>query len=87
MSTQVASLAAYGYDASNTPMRRHEVIDIATSVFGFTVIMDRLIALSDAIIEPTEKANMVDDIVWYKGMLSIYGLEVNALNEKYKKYD
>ena len=82
-----ASLAAYGYNASNTTTSRHASIDIATSVFGFTIILDRLIALSDAILEPNEKANVSDDIAWYKDMLSIYGLEVNTHNEKYKKYD
>ena len=55
--------------------------------FGFTVIMDRLIELSDAIEPSIEKSNMSDDIVWYKDMLRIYGLEVNTRYEKYKKYD
>ena len=82
-----ASLAAYGYDASNTANHRQVAIDIATSVFGFTVIMDRLIELSDAIEPSIEKSNMSDDIVWYKDMLRIYGLEVNTRYEKYKKYD
>lgn len=82
-----ASLAAYGYDASNTAKNRQVAIDIATSVFGFTVIMDRLIELSDAIEPCIEKSNMSDDIVWYKDMLRIYGLEVNTRYEKYKKYD
>ena len=82
-----ASLAAYGYDASNTVNNRRESIDIATSVFGFTVILDRLTALSDAMEPSVEKTNMSSDIVWFKDMLSIYGLEVNARYEKYKKYD
>ena len=84
----MANLRAYGYDAKSTEQDRRKAIDSATAPFGFTVILDRLTMMFEAILEPcVEKSNMIEDINWYKGMLSIYGSSVSARYFKYRIYE
>ena len=61
---------------------------MATSAFGWTVIYGRLLDVSGAMQEPcVEKSNMADDVLWYKDMRGIYGLNVNERYAKYRMYE
>ena len=83
----VASLSAYGYDASDNEHDRRVAIDMATAVFGSTIIMKRLVNISDAIGPCAQKRNMTEDIAWYDGMKNIYGKLPDERRVQYRMYE
>ena len=84
----VVNLRAYGYDAADDDdTKRRAALDLATACFGFAVILDRLMRLSHASKSSAiEKLNVADDIIWFNGMLDIYGRGGGETSERYKKY-
>lgn len=83
------SLSAYGYDASHDDEdKRRVALDSATACFGFVVVLNRMISLSDNMDESSiEKQNMVDDIIWFNGMSSKYGTTVLEQFVKYQVFE
>ncbi len=83
------SLSAYGYDAADIDEEtRRGALDSATSCFGFAVILNRMINLSDNMDESSiEKQNMIDDIIWYNGVTKKYGKTILEQFVKYQVFE